>query len=558
MTTARPRLVVLDAAGRRVVPVDKPEFHIGRGTDADLQIGDANVSRTHASIVTDVAGYLLRDRSRTGTKVNGVPIVEQRLHHGDEIEIARSAVLMFLTRPPDQPGVRLQASDLRPIAALLESLRAMGGERVLDEVLTLVLDAAIETSDAERGFIMLADASGRLEMQMARAADHVSLPREAEAISRKIPEQVFATGEAMVVTDLLEGDLATVHTGTVALGIRHILCVPLRTVRYVDRAPERRAGVPRPAEYEGASGKVGVLYLDSRSKGRLLSAASRAEIEALAREAALAIENARLYQQEIEKERLDRELASASRIQQALLPEPRRAGAFFEAVGSSIPSRVIGGDFFDYQALADDALGLAIGDITGKGPPAALLTALVQGLLAAESLTAQKPNAAIAVINRVLLARPIESRFLSLFLSALAPDGRFEYCNAGQNPPLLFTTRGQVIRLETGGTLIGAFPQAVFELGEVRLQSGDTVVLYSDGVSEAADPAGEEFGEDRIMATVRDVLYRPPQDILDALFASLRDFTRDAGSHDDMTAVVLRYRAPAGSSAPRTREGPPT
>jgi serine phosphatase RsbU (regulator of sigma subunit)/pSer/pThr/pTyr-binding forkhead associated (FHA) protein len=561
VTTVRPRFVVLGAGGRRVVPVDKPEFHIGRAADADLQIGDADVSRTHAVIVTDAGGYLLRDRSRTGTRVNGEPAVERRLQHGDEIEIGRSAVLMFLTRPPDSPaGIRLQPSDLRPIAALLESLRAMGAERVLDEVLMLVLDAAIETSGAERGFIMLTDASGHLEMEMARAADRIPLPRQAEVISRKIPEQVLATGEPAVVTDLLEGELATVHTGTVALGIRHILCVPLRAIRYVDRpatptrgeardAPSRGGDadpVVRAAGHEVAPKNVGVLYLDSRSKGRLLSAASRAEIEALAREAALAIENARLYQQEIEKARLDRELAIASRIQQALLPEPRRAGAFFEAVGASIPSRVIGGDFFDYQTLPNGAFGLAIGDITGKGPPAALLTALVQGLLAAESLTLRKPNEVIAVINRALLARPIESRFLSLFLSTLASDGRLEYCNAGQNPPLLFMTGGEVSRLETGGTLIGAFPQAVFELGEVRLRPGDTLVLYSDGVSEAANAAGEEFGEERITTAVSAVLERPPQDVLDALFSALGDFTREAGSHDDMTAVVLRYISPGG------------
>jgi len=562
----QPRLVVLDAAGRRVVPIDKPAFHIGRAADADLQLGNADVSRDHAVITTDVGGFLLTDRSRTGTHVNGQSVTEQRLKHGDEIEIGRGAVLMFLTSPPEQVSVRLQPSDLRPIAALLEALRSMGGERVLDEVLTLVLDAAIETSGAERGFIMLADASGHLEMQMARAADHVSLPPGAETVSRKIPEQVFATGEAMVVTDLLEGDLATVHTGTVALGIRHILCVPLRRVRYVRGAdlaatrgadlvqpsPRLRPGAPkrseggRPVDLDA----IGVLYLDSRAKGRLLSAASRAEIEALAGEAVLAIENARLYQQAVEKARLDRELATASRIQQALLPEPRRAGAFFEAVGSSIPSRVIGGDFFDYQDLPDGLFGLAIGDITGKGPPAALLTALVQGLLAGESFTGRKPDDVIAVINRVLLARPIESRFLSLFLGALAPDGRLEFCNAGQNPPLLFQRDGGVTRLETGGTLIGAFPHAVFERGEVQLEAGDTIVLYSDGVSEASNSGDEEFGEDRIIATVASALQHPPQLVLDALFASLREFTHDAGPHDDMTAVVVRYVGEPGKALP--------
>ncbi len=207
---------------------------------------------------------VLRDRSRAGTFVNGERITERRLRQGDEIECGHGgAVLMFLTAPPEAgPAVVLQPSDLRPIATLLESFRAMGGERVVDEVLTLVLDAAIETSGAERGFIMLAEASGQLEMQMARAAGHVTLSPDSGAISRKIPEQVFASGEATVVADLLEGDLATVHTGTVALGIRHVLCVPLRLVRYVERMATPAA--PR---------NIGVLYLDSRTRGRLLSAA---------------------------------------------------------------------------------------------------------------------------------------------------------------------------------------------------------------------------------------------------------------------------------------------
>ena len=544
MAALQPRLVVIDTGGRRVVPLDRPQFRIGRGADADLVLGNPDVSRDHAVIITDADGYLLRDRSRTGTQVNGQAVIERRLVHGDEIEIGREAVLLFLTNPPDQAGVRLQPSDLRPIAALLESLRAIGGERVLDEVLTLVLDAAIEASDAERGFIMLADASGHLELQMARAVGHVTLPGDTTGISRKIPGQVFASGQAMVVADLLEGDLAVVHTGTVALGIRHVLCVPLRVVRYVERLPASTGASADPAGRDAGPPTVGVLYLDSRTRGRLLSPASRAEIEALAREAALAIENARLYQDAIEKARLDRELATASRIQQALLPEPRRSGSFFEAVGASIPSRAIGGDFFDYQDRPGGALGVAIGDITGKGPPAALLTALVQGVLAVESLTGSTPDAAVAQINRVLLARPIESRFLTLFLSVLTPDGRLEYCNAGQNPPLWFARTGDVMRLEIGGTLIGAFPYTSFDRGEAQLRPGDTLVLYSDGVSEAQNPAGEDFGESRIRTAISTVIDRPPQQVLDALFAALREFMQDAGPHDDMTAVVVRYLGP--------------
>jgi serine phosphatase RsbU (regulator of sigma subunit)/pSer/pThr/pTyr-binding forkhead associated (FHA) protein len=530
----RPRFVVHEPGGRRVVSVDRPVFRIGRAADAELQLSGPDVSREHAVLLTDSDGYLLRDLSRAGTFVNGQPVRECRLVHGDEIECGRgNAALMFVLTPPD--GSReavLQPADLRPLATLLASLRAMGGERVLDEVLAMVLDAAIDASGADRGFILLGDTSGRLEMQMARAADHAPLPISEAIISRKIPEQVFASGEAMVVADLLEGDFAAVHTGTVALGIRQVLCVPLRVVRYVERASAA-----------GSLRSIGVLYLDSRSRGRLLTDAARQEIEALADEAAGAIENARLYEQALEKARIDRELETASRIQQALLPEPRRTGPFFEAVGASVASRAIGGDFFEYQDLPGDRFGVAIGDITGKGPPAALLTALVQGLLAGQAQSGDSPDAVVALVNRVLVARRIESRFVTMFLCALGPDGSFDYCNAGQTPPLLFS-RGTVTRLETGGTLIGAFPEARFDRGAARLQPGDTIVLYSDGVSEAQNDEGEEFAEAGIQHAVEAALDGPPQAVLAALFAALRNFTSGSGDHDDMTAVVLRFRQP--------------
>ena len=251
-------------------------------------------------------------------------------------------------RRPPRP--RPAVGDFRQVAALLEGLRAMGTNRVLDEVLALVLDAALDATGAERGFIMLADERRRpgAEAGAARRARHA--PRAGFQTSRKIPEEVFATGELRVVTDLFEDDLAAIHTGTVALGIRHVLCAPLRLVRYVDR-------LDRPAERQ----PIGVLYLDSREKGLLLSQAARTALEALATEAAQAIENARLYQEGLEKARLDEEMRTASRIQQALLPEGRRTGRFFEAIGASIPSRAIGGDFFDYQELEGGRLGLRAG-----------------------------------------------------------------------------------------------------------------------------------------------------------------------------------------------------
>ena len=218
-------------------------------------------------------------------------------------------------------------------------------------------------------------------MKLARLQGKVSLSGARFETSRKIPEQVFASGQPRIVADLRDGDLAQAHGGTIALGIRHVLCVPLRLVHYVD-AP-------------GAAGEaraIGVLYLDSREKGRLLSDTARTALETLAAEAAVAIENARLYREATEKARMDEELRIASQIQQALLPQARKSVGFCEAMGASIPCRAIGGDFFEYLDLPDGSFGFALGDVSGKGPPAALLTAVLQGIFAAQAFALVEPE----------------------------------------------------------------------------------------------------------------------------------------------------------------------
>jgi serine phosphatase RsbU (regulator of sigma subunit)/pSer/pThr/pTyr-binding forkhead associated (FHA) protein len=538
---ATPRLTVRDDIGHRVVHVTKSPFTIGRGAGHDLQIAGADVSRDHAEILIAGDTYSLHDRgSRYGTFVNGVRVSEHTLAHGDRVECGRSgASLVFLVRDEtptgaETPGVVASASvgDLRQVSTLLNLLRQMGSERVIDEVLTLVLDSAIEASGAERGFIMLADDRGLLEMKLARHAGRITVPPSGFDTSRKIPEEVFTTGETRVFTDLLEDGMAVVHTSTIALGIRHVLCTPLRLVRYVEKA-----------EATDARRNIGVLYLDSPERGRLLAPDARVALEALAAEAATAIEYARLYRGALEKAKVDDELQTASRIQQALLPDPRRTGAFFEAVGASIPSRAIGGDFFDYQMRPGGQFGFGLGDVTGKGPPAALLTSLVQGILAAQASTPASPSDLLRLTNRVLLSRRVESRFLTLFLATLDEDGTLIYSNSGQNPPFLLTAGGAT-RLEAGGTLVGAFPGAEYPEETHRLNPGDTIVLFSDGVTDATSVDGVPLGDERLAAVIDVASEGSPDEILRALFDAVDDFARGAEQQDDLTAVVVRYLGP--------------
>jgi serine phosphatase RsbU (regulator of sigma subunit)/pSer/pThr/pTyr-binding forkhead associated (FHA) protein len=533
------RLEVTDALGRRVVPVSKASFEIGRRETNDLRLAGSEVSRDHAQIATENGKFVLRDRnSRYGTFVNGEQVSERALAHGDRIRLGRTggAEMVFLIDASEAPAIEKSTTtaigDLRQITALLEGLRALGSGRVLDDVLALVLNSAIEVSGAERGFIMLAGASNELEFKMGRGRGRVTLSGGSFATSRQIPAEVFRTGEPRLVADLLDGELANVHMGTVALGIRNVLCVPLKLVRYLDRAEA--------AEDER---RIGVLYLDSREKGILLSNSTRTALETFATEAAVAIENARLYRETMEKARLEQEMRIAAEIQQALLPKMARDASYFTAAAASLPCRSIGGDFYDYVDLPDGAVGFALGDVAGKGPPAALLSALMQGMFAAQAARSEPPSTTMSRVNLALYRRGIESRFVTLMYGALMPAGQLTYCNAGHNPPLIIGAKGDnVRRLECGGPIVGLFEGAAYDEETVTLSPGDLLIVFSDGISEALSAAGDEYGESRIVTVVQKNASVEPQQMLEALFADVRAFAQGAPQSDDITAMVLRYR----------------
>lgn len=533
-----PRLEVTDPLGRRIVTIEQTPFSIGRRDTNQLRLGGGEVSRDHAEIVEESGSLKLYDRgSRYGTFVNDAEVTERVLQHGDRIRLGRGggADLVFLAEdvsPSAEPSATTAIGDLRHVAALLEGLRALGSGRVLDDVLALVLDSSIDVSGAERGFVMLATAEGQLEFKMSRARGRITLSGNQFQTSRKIPEQVFETGEARLLADLLDGDLPNVHMGTVALGIRNVLCVPLRLVRYVEAAEVAAAGETR----------IGVLYLDSRERGSLLSTSTRAALETLATEAAVAIENARLYRETLEKARLDQEIRIAAEIQQALLPRRSTSGRFFEAIAASVPCRSIGGDFFDYFELPTAQFGFALGDVAGKGPPAALLSALMQGIFAAQADGAGEVSDAVARINATLLRRAIESRFVTLFYGMLAPDGSLTYCNAGHNPPVVVSAQGEIRRLEVGGPPVGLFEFSPYEAGHVALAAGDSVVVFSDGVSEALNPSGDEFGDGRLIEVVQGFAEANPKSILDGLLTQVKAFQGSADQHDDVTALVVRFQ----------------
>ena len=282
------RLEVTDQLGRRVVEISKDPFQMGRRVTSDLHLLSGEVSRDHAEIVAVGDGYKVRDRgSRYGTFVNGDEVSERQLAHGDRVKLGRSGgaeMVLLLADGVTEDGGSVAIGQMRQVAVLLEGLRALSSGKVLDEVLALVIDSAIAVAGAERGFIMLSetDAQG-LEFKLGRSRDRKTLPGSRFETSQKIPQEVYRTGRSRMEADLLDGDLANQHMGTVALGIRNVLCVPLRLMRYVELADSTTE-----------DRRIGVLYLDSREKGTLLDDGTRQTLDTLAAEAAVAIDNQQL------------------------------------------------------------------------------------------------------------------------------------------------------------------------------------------------------------------------------------------------------------------------
>lgn len=263
----------------------------------------------------------------------------------------------------------------------------------------------------------------------------------------------------------------------------------------------------------------------------------------------LAVIYALLFQKRllVETERKVREaheMSIAAGFQQAFQPRTSPAGTWYAASGESIPCRAIGGDFFTYFDLPGGRIGFALADVAGKGPPAAILAAMAQGIFESHARTGDGPAVTLARVNEAIAAREIEARFVTMFYAILGPNGDLVFTNAGHNPPVVLRRRNIVGRLEKGGLMIGPFKDATFEEEQSRLEPGDVLVVYSDGVTDAESPSGESFGEERLLECLGGPLPETAELVRDHLLDAVRLFAADRPLFDDVTVLAVRYSGP--------------
>jgi steroid delta-isomerase-like uncharacterized protein len=294
----------------------------------------------------------------------------------------------------------------------------------------------------------------------------------------------------------------------------------------------------------GKSIRVPSVFLFTVADGRIVHERRTYDFSGfllqLTGEAAPAVASARLYREILDRAQTERDVRVAAEIQRALLPSGRYRRGAIDIAAQSIPCRAIGGDFFDYFERADGAIGIVIGDVSGKGAPAALLTAVLQGIVSVHAYGHDSPAVIVQRVNEALARRAVAARFATMFYAVVREDGRMRYCNAGHNPPAIVGTNGSR-RLDVGGTIVGAFADARFEEAAVQLARGDTVFAFSDGLTDAVNQEGDEFGDARLIDGVRAAAALDPAALLDRTFECVRRFTGDALQNDDMTALAVKW-----------------
>ena len=317
------------------------------------------------------------------------------------------------------------------------------------------------------------------------------------------------------------------------LELRSVVCVPLVRVNL--------SGTGATQLLSTATANAGVLYMDSRVTAVDLAGGNRELLQTLAIEASTVLENARLIEEQRAKQRIEEELDVARRIQHSLMPRHLPQKGWFVVCGSSESSHQVGGDYYDVVAIGPDTWSLVVADVSGKGVSSALLASFLQGAFLSASSTTDIPEV-LGRINTFLSDRSENGKYATMFYSKLDSAGRLTYANAGHCPSLLVRKAGEIETLEATSMPVGLVPGAAFDLDYRNLEPGDRMVLYTDGVTEAQNDAGDFFGRKRLREAVRRAGSADCAELHATIQNAILDFTAGAEQADDLTLVVVEYR----------------
>src|SRR5579864_8544922 len=533
-----PSLIYVQGNEQRSIVMNRTPFSVGRKVDKDLVIPDPRVSRDHALIVAENGDFFVVDQgSKHGTYVNGARVQRQKLQKNDRVEFGVRDVAYVIFSPQHATsntareflsqisGIQISTdtTDLEKLTLFLEAARKLNTVGVLDEILVTLVDTTLKLIRAERGYVFLVDEEGNLRLAAGRNSKGEALLDD-KTISHSILDEALKSNSEFLFTDTSQSLDLAVRQSIVAYDLRTVICMPLRKPQV---QTTRDANNPAEAEVMGA------LYLDSRFASRDISSVSHDILRVIATEAASLIENARLVQAEEASRRYQQELSIAASIQQRLMAVTIPDVPFAKMRGRNLSCKEIGGDFFDV-VNTEDGLAVVLADVSGKGVSAALLASTLQGMVYSHLIARMPLPEIMAAVNRFFTQKHLGEKYATVIIIRVSKTGELEYVNCGHVPPVLVSD-GNVTRPEHGNLPVGLLADAVYEGDHVRLKPGDRFILVTDGVTEAENPAGEFFDNERLEA----VAAKTPN--LEDIFSAVNEFCSGNPLGDDCTVVELQY-----------------
>lgn len=411
------------------------------------------------------------------------------------------------------------ALNLNPehLAVLYRVTGLMNSSLDFDKALDNIMEAVMSVLKAQRGFLLRVDEkTSEPEILVARGSGS----NDSEGYSTTIVNQVIRTREALLTNNAQFDERYQAGQSIIIRGLRAILCAPLLVQGRL----------------------IGILYCDTSMKAGNFSPGDRDLAAAVAGQAAIALENARLYTLAVEQGRLMRELQMAREIQQTLLPQSMPIVPGYEIAAHWESAREVAGDFYDVFALDGQRLAVAIADVSDKGAPAALFMAVARTMIRTLAHSGLSPFETLSRTNDLILEDADSGMFVTVYYSVFQTGGKSQHVNAGHNPCIVYRRReNHAFLMPRGGRAIGWFPDNPLTKLEMDLAPGDVCVYYTDGITDAENMQGDYFGEDRLIKTIVRNGTSHAKHILSAILEDVAAFCGGVVPFDDQTLVVVRY-----------------
>lgn len=538
----------------RRLRADRPELALGRSSTNDVFLPDRTLSRVHARLTQGPDGMVLTDLgSRNGTSLNGERIVDPVLvRAGDRIVLGETTIeiseetsssarvvidvasgasdrTMIATASAAVGLARAaareltDAAELKRLATSLQILNdvslALLTDSPLSDLSALILEKLFAYLEPDRGLLMLRDSAGGLQPEAMKLADGID-PADIR-LSRTLVETVTERREGVLMIDTLTDAKIGTADSIRLQGITSCLAAPLLAGDEV----------------------IGLVYLEARLGRKSFTEEDLRLLTSLANTAAIKIQNQRLQEAAAAKQQIEREMALAWDVQRRLFPEVPPDLPATDLFGRTLPSRTVSGDYYDFFVRGDGTVDVVVADVCGKGMAASILAASVQSAFQAWAAEHFPPDRLCARLNDLVYRRTSPEKFVTFIAALYDPEtGAVVYSNAGHNPGVVLRAGGGHELLPAQGPPLGLFPGMGYGSGALTLAPGDLLLLYTDGVTEAANPEDEEFGLERLVALAASGSASPLGAIEQAIREGLVAFAAGVPFHDDRTVVLLRRR----------------